>query len=69
MNQAKWDPRGRWQPFMGKARIFWGLLTNDKWLQLEGGHLRRTSLLIKTTAFAPTDSANRRSNSVGIARR
>jgi hypothetical protein len=68
MNRVKWDPRGRWQPFMGQARIIWGLFTNDKWLQLEGRHQRRTSLLMKSTGFAPTDPADHRSNSAGMAR-
>jgi hypothetical protein len=52
MIQVTKDFRSRWRPVMGRARIFWGMLTNDKWLQLEGSHQRRTSLLITSTAFA-----------------
>jgi hypothetical protein len=53
---------------MGTARIFWGMFTHDKWLQLEGSHQRRTSLLMPTTAFAQSDIANRRPNSAGMVR-
>jgi len=62
------DSRSRWQPFMGTARIFWGMFTNDKWLQLEGSHQRRTSLLMPTTAFAQPYFANRWPNSAGMER-
>jgi len=61
------DSRSRLQPFMGTARIFWGMFTNDKWLQLEGSHQRRTSLLIPTTAFAQSEFASRRPNGAAIA--
>ena len=63
MIQVLKDSRSRWQPFMGSARIYWGMFTNDKWLQLEGNLQRRTSLLMPTIAFAPTHFANRRPNS------
>jgi hypothetical protein len=66
MIQIMKDSRNRWQPFMGTARIFWGMFTNDKWLQLKGSHQRRTSLLIPTMAFARTDIASRRPNSAAM---
>ena len=62
------DSRSRWQPFVGTARIFWGMFTKDKWLQLAGSHQRRTSLLMPTTSFAQTDFASRRPNSAGMPR-
>jgi hypothetical protein len=49
------DSRSRWQPFIGTARIYWGRLTHDTWLQVAGSHQRRTSLLMPTTAFAHTE--------------
>ena len=65
MIQVMKDSRSRWQPLMGKARIFWGLFTNDKWLQLEGRRQRRTSLMMSTTAFAQGDFASRQPISSG----
>jgi hypothetical protein len=66
--QVMKDSRSRWQPFLGTARIFWGMFTNDKWLQLAGSHQRRTSLLMSSTSFAQTDFANRRPDSAGMAK-
>jgi hypothetical protein len=68
MIQVMKDSRSRWQPLMGKARIFWGLFTNDKWLELEGRHQRRTSLMMPTNGFAQSDFASRQPISSGFFR-
>jgi uncharacterized protein YjbJ (UPF0337 family) len=42
----------RWIPLIGTAKIAWGELTDNPWLQLEGRRLKYVTRMKENTAFA-----------------
>lgn len=42
----------RWMPLIGTAKIAWGELTDNPWLQLEGRRLKFDTQMKENTAFA-----------------
>jgi uncharacterized protein YjbJ (UPF0337 family) len=48
--QQKWT--GRWEQFAGRAKEFWGWLTDDDLKQVEGNHDRLVGLIHERTGEA-----------------
>ena len=41
-----------WMPLVGMAKIVWGELTDNPWLQLDGRRLKFATRMKESTAFA-----------------
>lgn len=50
---------GGWMPLIGTAKLVWGELTDNPWLQLEGRRLKCASQMKQSASFAPLRAVTR----------